>query len=58
MPVVNVPAGLSRKNMPIGMQIVGKAHDTETVFQFAYAYSKDGPKFYYGNLFPTFKEVD
>lgn len=58
MPVVNVPAGLSRKNMPIGMQIVGKAHDTETVFQFAYAYSKGGPKFYHGNLFPTLKEVD
>lgn len=51
-PVVSVPAGISPQNMPIGMQIVGKPHDTETVLRVAYAFSKGGLKFYTGKLFP------
>lgn len=58
MPVVAVPTGLTKKNMPIGMQIVGNSFDTETVMRFAYAYSRSAPKFFKGDLFPTFKEVD
>jgi amidase len=58
MPIVDVPTGLTRKNMPVGMQIIGPSFETETVFQFADAYSQGAPKFFEGDLFPTFKETD
>ena len=58
MPLVAVPTGLTKKNMPVGMQIVGNSFDTETVMQFAYAYSRSAPRFFKGDLFPTLKEVD
>ena len=58
MPVVAVPTGLTQKHMPVGMQIVGNSFDTEKVMRFAYAYSKGAPKFFKGDLFPTFEEVD
>lgn len=51
-PVASVPAGISSQGMPIGMQIVGKPHDTQTVLQVAYAYSKGGLKLYIGDAFP------
>lgn len=51
-PVMSVPAGLSPQSMPIGMQIIGKPHDTATVLRVAYAYSKGGPKLYTGDRFP------
>jgi Asp-tRNA(Asn)/Glu-tRNA(Gln) amidotransferase A subunit family amidase len=51
-PVVSVPAGISSQGIPIGMQIIGKPHDTETVLRVAYAFSKGGPKLYTGKLFP------
>jgi Asp-tRNA(Asn)/Glu-tRNA(Gln) amidotransferase A subunit family amidase len=40
--------------MPIGMQIVGKPHDTQTALQVAYAYSKGELKLYVGDVFPKF----
>ena len=52
-PVVSVPAGISSQGMPIGMQIVGKPHDTQTVLQVAYAYSKGGLKLYVNEAFPS-----
>lgn len=55
MPVVNIPAGLSRQHMPIGMQVIGRPYDTQTVFQYAYAYSNSAPKFFFGDLFPDFR---
>jgi Asp-tRNA(Asn)/Glu-tRNA(Gln) amidotransferase A subunit family amidase len=51
-PVVSVPAGISSQGMPIGMQIIGKPHDTATALHVAYAFSKGGPKLYTGKLFP------
>ena len=51
-PVVSVPAGISSQGMPIGMQIVGKPHDTETALRVAYAFSKGGPKLFIGDLMP------
>lgn len=54
-PVVSAPAGITSQGMPIGMQIVGKPHDTETALRVAYAFSKGGPKLYTGDLFPKFK---
>jgi Asp-tRNA(Asn)/Glu-tRNA(Gln) amidotransferase A subunit family amidase len=58
MPIVNVPTGLTKKNMPVGMQIVGPSFETETVMRFAYAYGQGAPKFFKGDLFPSYKEVD
>ena len=51
-PVVSVPVGISPQSMPIGMQIVGKPHDTKMVFRVAYAFSKGGPRMYTGDLYP------
>lgn len=51
-PVASVPAGISSQQMPIGMQIIGKPHDTETVFRVAYAFSKGGPRLFIGDLIP------
>jgi Asp-tRNA(Asn)/Glu-tRNA(Gln) amidotransferase A subunit family amidase len=51
-PIVNVPAGLNSQGMPIGVQIVGKPHDTKAALKVAYAYSKGGLKLYVGDAFP------
>ena len=51
-PVVSVPAGLSPRRMPIGMQIVGKPHDTETVLRIAFAYSRAAPPMFVGERVP------
>ena len=56
MPVVNVPTGLSSQNMPVGMQVIGKPYDTETVFRYSFAYSKGASRFFSGDLFPDFRE--
>ena len=54
-PVASVPAGISSQGMPIGMQIVGKPHDTAMVLRVAYAFSKGGPKLFTGDLMPNIK---
>jgi aspartyl-tRNA(Asn)/glutamyl-tRNA(Gln) amidotransferase subunit A len=33
LPAISVPAGLSSKGLPLGLQVVGRAFDEETVFQ-------------------------
>ena len=58
MPVVVVPTGLTKKNMPVGMQIVAPSFETEKAMRYAHAYSRSAPTFYHGNLFPSLKEVD
>ena len=40
-PVVNVPVGFSRDNLPMGMQIIGKHHADFAVLQLAHAYEGD-----------------
>ncbi len=52
MPVISVPAGLSKQNMPIGMQIVTRPYDSKTAFQIAYNYSKHAPRFFTGKRMP------
>ncbi|MDQ3134827.1 MAG: amidase family protein, partial [Acidobacteriota bacterium] len=32
LPVVTVPAGRSREGLPIGVQVIGRAHEEEVVF--------------------------
>ncbi len=52
MPVISVPAGLNENNMPVGMQIIGKPGDSETVFKVANQYSKKAAKLFKDKNFP------
>lgn len=36
LPAISVPVGTDSKNLPIGMQIIGKAFDEETILRTAY----------------------
>ena len=38
LPGMNIPCGLSEEGLPIGMQLIGKPWDEETLFKVAYAY--------------------
>ena len=40
VPAISVPCGLSQDGMPIGMQIIGKHFDEETILNAAYTYEK------------------
>lgn len=41
LPGISVPCGFSSKTLPIGMQIIGKPFDEETVLQTAYNYENN-----------------
>lgn len=43
LPVMSVPAGFDSKNLPIGLQLAGKAFDEATLYQVAYAYEQAHP---------------
>ncbi len=38
VPAISVPCGFTKTNLPIGLQIIGKHFDEETVLQTAHAY--------------------
>lgn len=40
LPGISVPCGYSKDKMPIGMQIIGKALDEETILRVAYTYEQ------------------
>ncbi len=40
LPGISVPCGYNRENMPIGMQIIGRALDEETLLRVAYTYEQ------------------
>ena len=40
VPAISVPCGLSENGMPIGMQIIGKQFDEETILNAAYTYEQ------------------
>ncbi|WP_297965834.1 Asp-tRNA(Asn)/Glu-tRNA(Gln) amidotransferase subunit GatA [uncultured Anaerovibrio sp.] len=40
LPGISVPCGYSSSNMPIGLQIIGKALDEETILRVAYTYEQ------------------
>ena len=40
LPAVNVPAGFSKDNMPVGIQIVGSPFNEEKILSLAYAYEE------------------
>ena len=40
LPGISIPCGLDSKGLPIGMQIIGKHFDEETLFKVAYTYEQ------------------
>jgi amidase len=54
-PALNVPNGMTRDNIPLGMQIIGNTFDDLTAFQLAGAWSHVSPQFY-KTQFPDFRE--
>ena len=40
LPGISLPCGRSSKGMPIGLQIIGKALDEETILRAAYTYEQ------------------
>lgn len=40
LPGISVPSGLDSKNLPVGLQLIGKPFDETTLFQIAHSYEK------------------
>lgn len=40
MPAISIPCGFTRENLPIGLQIIGRHFDEESIFKLAYAYEQ------------------
>ncbi|MBX5241867.1 Asp-tRNA(Asn)/Glu-tRNA(Gln) amidotransferase subunit GatA [Rhizobium sp. NLR22b] len=45
LPGIAVPAGLDQKGLPLGLQLIGKAFDEETLFKSAYVIEQAAGKF-------------
>ncbi|MDF0697907.1 Asp-tRNA(Asn)/Glu-tRNA(Gln) amidotransferase subunit GatA [Rhizobium sp. MC63] len=45
LPGIAVPAGLDQKGLPLGLQLIGKAFDEETLFKTAYVIEQAAGKF-------------
>ena len=41
LPAITVPCGFTSRNLPVGLQIIGKAFDEASVLRAAYAYEQD-----------------
>ncbi len=52
-PVVDVPVGIAKNQIPMGMQIIGNTFDDLAAFRVAFAYSQAGLQLYHGKMFPT-----
>jgi aspartyl-tRNA(Asn)/glutamyl-tRNA(Gln) amidotransferase subunit A len=50
LPGISLPCGFSKDNMPIGMQIIGKPLDEETLLRAAYAFEQNND--YYKRIAP------
>ena len=40
VPAISIPCGFTSNNLPIGLQLIGKHFDEETIFRVAYAYEQ------------------
>lgn len=49
LPAISIPCGFDSKDLPIGLQIIGKAFDEETILRVAYTYEQNSG---YRNLKP------
>lgn len=54
LPAISIPCGVDKKGLPIGMQIIGKSFDEETILKTAYAVEKKIK--FRENHKPTFKK--
>ncbi|MBF0518449.1 MAG: Asp-tRNA(Asn)/Glu-tRNA(Gln) amidotransferase subunit GatA [Nitrospirae bacterium] len=43
VPAISLPCGFDQKGLPIGLQLIGKAFDEETILKAAYAYEASTP---------------
>jgi aspartyl-tRNA(Asn)/glutamyl-tRNA(Gln) amidotransferase subunit A len=43
LPAISIPCGLDSRGLPIGLQIIGKAFDEETILRVAYAFESNTP---------------
>ena len=43
LPAISLPCGLTKKGLPIGMQILGKPFEEEDIFRLAYQYEQNTP---------------
>src|SRR5690625_7824005 len=41
LPAISLPCGFSEENLPMGLQIIGKAFDERTLYRAAHAYEKE-----------------
>lgn len=41
LPGISIPCGLSSDNLPVGLQIIGKPFDEETILKIANAYEQE-----------------
>ena len=41
LPAISVPCGFTKENLPIGLQILARPFDEETIFKLAYAYEQN-----------------
>ena len=53
LPGISIPCGVDSQGMPIGLQLIGKPFDEESIIQAAYTYEQE-IKFRENNK-PTFK---
>jgi aspartyl-tRNA(Asn)/glutamyl-tRNA(Gln) amidotransferase subunit A len=44
LPGISVPAGLSAEGLPLGLQVIGRAFDEETLFSVAQVIEDSAPK--------------
>ena len=54
-PIVNVPTGRARNNVPTGMQIIANTFDDLSAFQVAAAYSNAAPLLFSRDAFPDYR---
>ena len=40
VPGISIPCGFTRKNLPVGLQLIGKHFDEESLLKVAYAYEQ------------------
>ncbi|MCQ2378927.1 MAG: amidase [Victivallaceae bacterium] len=55
-PVVNVPVGLSSRNVPVGIQVIGNTFDDLAALRVACALSKQFEPLYRNGKFPDFRD--
>jgi len=41
VPAISIPCGVDSKGLPIGLQLIGKYFDEETIYRAAYTYEQN-----------------